>query len=698
MKDEKLIDEYAELVAKFKAGDMSAFGELYERTHRMVYATCLGILQNEDDAFDVMQETYIKANETLDTLKDNRAFIAWLNKIASNKALTLVKKKHRHSSVSYDDAIAADESLQLDDGLESLPDSYIMDKTKREALHEIVKETLSDVQYQTVHMHYFSELSVKTISELMGCQEGTVKTRLKAARGKIKEGVKQYEKDNKDVLAAAPGVPAVPFLTRFFRAVSEDLTVPPIDISSLVGGSTTKAVAGMAAKETVKAGFLSSTAGKITLGALAVSLVATAAVTTKVIVDNNKGDIVETTEALIETEMPDVDLVAYTDTTEFVANVNVLNYNGHSYACYYGCATWEEASELCKTQGGYLAVIDSQEENDVVFAFARSQGYDNVYIGLSDSLSEGTWEWVTGDAVEYSNWNPGEPNAFTDSEDYAVFADDGTWNDGEFTPRIENGLVCFVCEWDYYVTGITNVESDDLAAQAVETEPAVDIDLTELVYETVVEVPVDWDPEIMNELHVPQVNLEGDEIAWTNQTIIDDIYREEINIVGYSAFWSTDSIFTLIVDYSFFGYDGFYTAYSIDVSSGHVLTNQEILAIAGISNEDFYDLARSASCTVVNDRYAVNGSYPFVDGNVNQEWINNAVGSPGEEDFYYSMLADLVSPDSLNVTMDMLLGPNGQLYIWRAIMPVADYHDAETFYSVPGGEVIDTEFVFSGEV
>lgn len=54
MKDEKLIDEYAELVAKFKAGDMSAFGELYERTHRMVYATCLGILQNEDGAFDVM--------------------------------------------------------------------------------------------------------------------------------------------------------------------------------------------------------------------------------------------------------------------------------------------------------------------------------------------------------------------------------------------------------------------------------------------------------------------------------------------------------------------------------------------------------------------------------------------------------------------------------------------------------------------
>lgn len=128
------------------------------------------------------------------------------------------------------------------------------------------------------------------------------------------------------------------------------------------------------------------------------------------------------------------------------------------------------------------------------------------------------------------------------------------------------------------------------------------------------------------------------------------------------------------------------------------MTNQEILAIAGISNEDFYDLARSASCTVANDGYVLNGSYPFVDGNINQEWINNAAGLFGDEDDCYSMLADLVSPDSLNVTMDMLLGPNGQLYIWRAIMPIADYHDCETFYSVPGGEVIDPEFVFSGEV
>lgn len=319
-KDNNIFDNYAELVAKFKDGDISAYDELYEKTQRMVYAICLGILDNEDDAFDIMQDTYLHVYNKLHTLQDNKAFISWLKKIASNKALDLCRKRKR--IVSYDDAVAVDESLQLDDDLESLPDSYIMEKTKREALNKIIKESLTDVQYQTVHMHYYTELSVEEIAEIMECPVGTVKTRLKASRGKIKEGVKKYEKDNKDAFAATP---AVPFLTRFFQAASEDLTVPQIDISSLIGkdaglSSAVSDSAANASKEMLKNPELTDKVIKIVGGVLAAAMLIGGGIAVKKQFDKAKSETVEASVAVVsETTVP-------TETTQSVEIVDPFSY------------------------------------------------------------------------------------------------------------------------------------------------------------------------------------------------------------------------------------------------------------------------------------------------------------------------------------------------------------------------------------
>ena len=142
--------------------------------------------------------------------------------------------------------------------------------------------------------------------------------------------------------------------------------------------------------------------------------------------------------------------------------VDVLDYDGHSYACFFGCSTWEEARDQCESMGGHLAVITSKEEDEALFAFTRYCGYDNVYIGYSDIEEEGNWQWVNGETSDYSNWNESEPNGFTPNENYAVYGDNGAWYDGEFTPRIENGLISIICEWDYHVDGATNISSEEL--------------------------------------------------------------------------------------------------------------------------------------------------------------------------------------------------------------------------------------------
>ena len=131
-------------------------------------------------------------------------------------------------------------------------------------------------------------------------------------------------------------------------------------------------------------------------------------------------------------------------------------YAGHVYEFYTlpesegesGPITWEQAERRCEWKGGHLAVIESQAENDYLYAAMKQKGYENACFGYSDKETEGSWKWVNGVQSAYTNWHSGEPNHQNGNEHYAMFYqkfDDGTWNDG-------NGLIdadcAYICEWD----------------------------------------------------------------------------------------------------------------------------------------------------------------------------------------------------------------------------------------------------------
>lgn len=131
-------------------------------------------------------------------------------------------------------------------------------------------------------------------------------------------------------------------------------------------------------------------------------------------------------------------------------------YAGHVYEFYTlpesewesGPITWEQAERRCEWKGGHLAVIESQAENDYLYAAMEQKGYENACFGYSDKETEGSWKWVNGVQSAYTNWHSGEPNHQNGNEHYAMFYqkfDDGTWNDG-------NGLIdadcAYICEWD----------------------------------------------------------------------------------------------------------------------------------------------------------------------------------------------------------------------------------------------------------
>lgn len=269
-----MTDEYGKydvraLVARVVSGDMKAFEVIYQNTYRQVYYTCMSFLKNEQNVYDVMQDTYITALTHLQQLENPERITAWLNTIAVNKCRQFLGKK---MPVQLDE-VASTNLLEENDNF--LPESYVLNAEKRKIILNIMQEELSAVQYQTIIMYYFDGMSTSEIAACMECPEGTVSYRLSAARGKIKAGVQRYE-NTSGVKLYSSGTTAL--LTAVFLAETQGLVIPNFltsVFSAAFGAATGVASAGVktAGKLGIK-GLFKTLKAKIVASVVAASVVA----------------------------------------------------------------------------------------------------------------------------------------------------------------------------------------------------------------------------------------------------------------------------------------------------------------------------------------------------------------------------------------------------------------------------------------
>lgn len=258
-----------ELVSSAKSGNKKSFDKLYELTHNDVWYNCLSLLKDEENAKDIMQETYITAFLKLDTLNDEQKFCGWIISIAVNKCKNKLKGKVEYR---IDDEVLITEA-ETDELM--LPEEYITKTEKRKVLLQIMEDTLSFNQYQTVLMFYFDEMSISEIAQGLEISEGTVKSRLNSSRAKMKTAIEDYEKKSGDKLH---GVVVVPFFTTIFKEEAKSLAVPNITIK-LPNGQTlaTSATKGFAtgAKSTVSSIVKATATATVKTKVIAVVCVAT---------------------------------------------------------------------------------------------------------------------------------------------------------------------------------------------------------------------------------------------------------------------------------------------------------------------------------------------------------------------------------------------------------------------------------------
>ncbi len=172
-----------DLVDATKQGDREAFRTLFERYHRRAYALAYGVVRQQDDALDIVQDAFIKAHKHLDKFEGTSSFYTWLYRIVMNLAIDHLRKHRRVKPVELDEqhlAEAGDDTL-LPKLLGGNPGRALLDKEIRERIDAALGE-LSENHRAVLVMRELEGLSYEEMAQAMGCSKGTIMSRLFHAR------------------------------------------------------------------------------------------------------------------------------------------------------------------------------------------------------------------------------------------------------------------------------------------------------------------------------------------------------------------------------------------------------------------------------------------------------------------------------------------------------------------------------------
>ena len=122
-------------------------------------------------------------------------------------------------------------------------------------------------------------------------------------------------------------------------------------------------------------------------------------------------------------------------------------------------STWEEAEAEAHTMGWHLVTINTEAENTWVINTFSPDNSRNLWIGFTDQVVEGEFEWVSGQIITYTNWGMGNPDDQCGGQDYAYIVGDivplngpsyrGEWDDCDNDGYMPSNTYYGVVEIDY---------------------------------------------------------------------------------------------------------------------------------------------------------------------------------------------------------------------------------------------------------
>jgi RNA polymerase sigma-70 factor (ECF subfamily) len=161
-------------VAKARAGDTDAYRVLVERHSRSLFRLAFRMTGNEQDAEDVVQESFLRAYRQLGKFDERASFGTWLYRIAANCSLDLVRaRKRRSEHLAPQDPEMEDPILSLPSN-DPTPERFALSSEVRERVAGAMSE-LSATERTAFVLRHFEGMCIEDVSRVLDCQPGAAK-------------------------------------------------------------------------------------------------------------------------------------------------------------------------------------------------------------------------------------------------------------------------------------------------------------------------------------------------------------------------------------------------------------------------------------------------------------------------------------------------------------------------------------------
>ena len=182
-----------DLIRRARLEDTSAYEELVRRYYGKVYGLVYGMVSSREDAEDVTQEVFVKAWKALNHFREQSSFYTWIYRIAINRAINFRKRRNRRKTVKFEEFDP--DIKQAESYKEFSSKGSVLRKMNLGEFQKKMNEallTLSDKHRAVVIMHDVQGMLHSEIAGILGCSEGTVRSRLFYARKKLQEELVEF--------------------------------------------------------------------------------------------------------------------------------------------------------------------------------------------------------------------------------------------------------------------------------------------------------------------------------------------------------------------------------------------------------------------------------------------------------------------------------------------------------------------------
>ena len=178
-------EQEAAVIQAVLGGDVNAFEKLVKEYEKNVYNLALRMTGNSEDAADMSQEAFIKAYNSITSFRGDSKFSVWLYRIVSNVCLDFLRSRNRKQTVSLSVENDDGEDVELDIADETQSPELLLDRSMtRDAVRRGLAALPPDHR-EILLLREIQGLSYEEIADVLGLEEGTVKSRIFRARKKL---------------------------------------------------------------------------------------------------------------------------------------------------------------------------------------------------------------------------------------------------------------------------------------------------------------------------------------------------------------------------------------------------------------------------------------------------------------------------------------------------------------------------------